>query len=1370
MPSIIDQYLSFTASAHKKYGVRSIVLCEVGSFYEVYDIVPTDQSPHLRCCRDLLGILVTRKGKTDDPDRPYMAGIPTQSVRRYNKILLQHNYTVVFVHQKGDAPNITREVTKVLSPGCSLSEDVHESAEVGQSVLVAVLIEEDDTDGECYAHLATFDTNRGTTHLESIWNTDTSKLKADAEIMMCMLTDKLQSSLFHEMCVYTRGTSDKFTRHMEQFLRTWRSVGKLVHNTEVHTKAHAHMFQPSFQQQFLERMFASHMSPFQSVWETLGLQFTERSCVAVMVFLLDWVKTHDRRLVAELSPPMSHQWGVIQDTKPHGSLLNDSFQTVRSSNRTQPFNINTPCVAGSGGSGTFKDSYVHCFNELYGKLNVFDDTKRTNIHIECIDGLDGGVSNTTTSLYSLLNTTRTKMGGRLLRERFVHVSVSPEVMEHRWALVESLIEDESTFKCLHTYLRSIDLERVYRRLTLGQLQPCEIPRMMESQANMLQVLQHLTTLPPTHFLRQLLPEPQLVVRLSSYQKQLMELFDISKCAHVNGQNLQTTLFHRGKFSDIDNAYDYHVKLTNSVDELAQTLMAQVPEMMAISTATKAVRLEKKTTNPNYKKQPVRRSKRLVSSLNGSQGGNPCTSVVHPTDDSEIHSTTSAPPDWIHVKKSDKDGYWLELTRQRCDKLRKHMSLSTGNTNVASSIGDWELVFENKKTTSKITCPRLRDLSSDIQQAQHHLVEIVRKQYTQTQRDLYDQHFEKTIRPLLKLIAQLDVAFATSVVSKKYGYIRPKIDYDAHQKGEAHLNVTSLRHPLIERLLVQQGSKAAYVPNDVTLSPTHCWLLHGVNSVGKSSLLKSIAIAVLMAQAGLFVAASDMVFSPFTKMFARTGNDDNIHRAHSSFVKEMTEAKQIIYHSDSRSLVIADELCASTELHSAVQIVGGILQLLTSRKTTYAFATHLFALQEQPHVQQLIDSAKLGTLKNLHMRVDFRDGKLVFERTLTAGLPTNRTYGVLVADKVIQHPEFTNILRNMNCTVGSRTHDTDTHTHHHMIISDSSPHVPFPKVKDTCNHADHTLLQQISSMSISDSHSTSQSELSKPSDGNENRSAVMTSSLPVIPVTSRNHHGVNDGMFSNAKRETKPTPTTSKYNAKMWVDECAVCHYHPPTSAHVPLDTHHIHEQQSANKMTGLIEHRFHKNERHNLVVLCKPCHQAVDAGKLLIDGYVMTSQGAELSWKWEINNPHKRVDTTVESSMDGSPHSQSVETYGSSSSSLSSETCLASGSSLSNASSTTNNNEHAAPSVSPLMPSASQTIGRYTPEVVAAIREFYHSNRGLHMSKQQLWRNARVAVGVRMGYKTFWEVIGDMDGINVDNETSSSSRVGGVNKLCSVQF
>ena len=153
----------------------------------------------------------------------------------------------------------------------------------------------------------------------------------------------------------------------------------------------------------------------------------------------------------------------------------------------------------------------------------------------------------------------------------------------------------------------------------------------------------------------------------------------------------------------------------------------------------------------------------------------------------------------------------------------------------------------------------------------------------------------------KAVANVDVTTTIALNSRELNLKRPIL-------VEHGLSAMDLRHPVIEN----RDACHEYVPNSLRLDydgPGGGMLLYGVNAVGKSSIMKSLGIAIIMAQAGMFVAAT-LEFAPFFGMFTRIGLRDNIRRGHSTFVVEMLELRRILSRAiSSRYLVIGDELCA-----------------------------------------------------------------------------------------------------------------------------------------------------------------------------------------------------------------------------------------------------------------------------------------------------------------------------------------------------------------------------------------------------------------------------------------------------------------------------
>ena len=71
------------------------------------------------------------------------------------------------------------------------------------------------------------------------------------------------------------------------------------------------------------------------------------------------------------------------------------------------------------------------------------------------------------------------------------------------------------------------------------------------------------------------------------------------------------------------------------------------------------------------------------------------------------------------------------------------------------------------------------------------------------------------------------------------------------------------------------------------------LLYGINSSGKSTLMKSIGLNIIMAQIGYFVSASEFTYYPYNTLMTRISGMDNIFKGMSSFMVEMMELMAIL---------------------------------------------------------------------------------------------------------------------------------------------------------------------------------------------------------------------------------------------------------------------------------------------------------------------------------------------------------------------------------------------------------------------------------------------------------------------------------------------
>ena len=196
---------------------------------------------------------------------------------------------------------------------------------------------------------------------------------------------------------------------------------------------------------------------------------------------------------------------------------------------------------------------------------------------------------------------------------------------------------------------------------------------------------------------------------------------------------------------------------------------------------------------------------------------------------------------------------------------------------------------------------------------------------------------ESILKLSYFIASVDVAVSSAEAAHKYRYCRPVIKGDSVPN---FIKTRKVRHPIIERI-----SKAIYVPHDICLNDKGI-ILYGPNAAGKSSLMKTIGCNIILAQAGLFVAAEKFSFYPFDNILTRILGNDDMQKGQSSFAVEMTELNGILSRASCKSLILGDEISRGTESDSGIAIVASAIEMLIEKKSKFIFATHLHQLADR----------------------------------------------------------------------------------------------------------------------------------------------------------------------------------------------------------------------------------------------------------------------------------------------------------------------------------------------------------------------------------------------------------------------------------------
>jgi DNA mismatch repair protein MutS len=271
-----------------------------------------------------------------------------------------------------------------------------------------------------------------------------------------------------------------------------------------------------------------------------------------------------------------------------------------------------------------------------------------------------------------------------------------------------------------------------------------------------------------------------------------------------------------------------------------------------------------------------------------------------------------------------------------------------------------------------------------------LIELERKVLTaQTKRgDLEFEYFESLRREVLAAgselmilaheCSELDVISSFAWLSLEEKYVRPQFS------AKRDLILKSSRHPVVE-----QTVKKNFVPNDIEVRSGACLLLTGPNMAGKSTIMRQVALTVILAQSGCFVPADQAVLPVFDAIFTRIGASDQLSEGLSTFMVEMTETAAMLKNSTAKSLVILDEVGRGTSTFDGMCLAQSILEhLLSDVKPTTFFATHYHELT------QLENS--YPQIQNAHMTVADSNGEIRFLHTLVKG-PAKKSYGIQVAE-------------------------------------------------------------------------------------------------------------------------------------------------------------------------------------------------------------------------------------------------------------------------------------------------------------------------------------------------------------------------------------
>jgi len=300
-------------------------------------------------------------------------------------------------------------------------------------------------------------------------------------------------------------------------------------------------------------------------------------------------------------------------------------------------------------------------------------------------------------------------------------------------------------------------------------------------------------------------------------------------------------------------------------------------------------------------------------------------------------------------------------------------------------------YQRKQTLAnaeRFTSNELKDHERKVLSAEDSALKIERHLYSEIREAIARQ--AGRLRRAAAAIAQLDVLVNFARIAATRNYVRPEFTEDeiARKGRRGVLLLAGARHPVIEKLLEEQGAR--FVPNDLYLDGDSQFLLviTGPNMGGKSTYLRQTALISILAQMGSFVPATRAKLPLLDRIFTRIGASDSLARGRSTFLVEMSEVAAILNTATSASLVLLDEVGRGTATFDGLSIAWAVAEALhAGARPRTLFATHYHELTE---LEQL-----LVGVKNVHVSVEEVGHEIIFLRRVEPG-SADKSYGIEVA--------------------------------------------------------------------------------------------------------------------------------------------------------------------------------------------------------------------------------------------------------------------------------------------------------------------------------------------------------------------------------------
>lgn len=285
---LVKEYFFYHDKYVKQYGQKTIVLMQVGSFFETYS--NENKGPPLKNIQNLLNIIITKKDKKKPlaDDNPYMLGFPSVAIDKYINILIDNNYTVVLIEQVTPKPNPKRKVTNIFSPSTYIENNKYDT-----NYLLSLYIEnvncKNKTNITCIG-ISIIDLTTGYNIVHESYSTFDDNNYSFDDVTRFINSHEPKEIILYKKDDYNNLNDDKIIEYL----------GLENYNYHFIRKLEKKIFTLDYQKSFLEKIYDN--SSMLNIFEFLDI---EKYIYAIKSFIimLDFAYKHNENIINNIRKP-----------------------------------------------------------------------------------------------------------------------------------------------------------------------------------------------------------------------------------------------------------------------------------------------------------------------------------------------------------------------------------------------------------------------------------------------------------------------------------------------------------------------------------------------------------------------------------------------------------------------------------------------------------------------------------------------------------------------------------------------------------------------------------------------------------------------------------------------------------------------------------------------------------------------------------------------------------------------------------------------------------------------------------------------------------------------------------------------------------